>query len=310
MTSTSNRPTIVVAVCTYKRNDALAHLLEALLICAAHLGNRGAVGIVVVDDCPDGRACDVVERFKGCFELGVVYRISGHQNISLARNLAIETASELAMWTAMTDDDCEPVPEWLDALLEMQQRTGADAVMGPMVRRVPPGSPMWLTNEPFLEVGMVSLDDGAEVPAAATHNSMISSQWLREHPMIRFDPAFGVIGGEDMVFYRGAHVAGLRIHYAQRAVVYENETPARATLAYQLRSFFWHGNSIYATMVHDGVHPIRMFLHGVSSLLRAIMRPIVRLCRGQRPQLRYCLASMLLALGEMIGPLGIRIGHR
>lgn len=304
------RSTVAVAICTYNRNEALAILLEALLVSAARVSGQAAVGVVVVDDSAEGKARTLVEKFAGRFELGIIYRISGQQNISLARNLAIETSNGIADWTAMIDDDCEPVPEWLEELLDTQQRTGADAVTGTMVRRVPPGSPRWLTDEPFLELGLPRSDDGAELTSAATHNSLVSSQWLREHPMVRFEPALGVIGGEDMVFYRCAHAKGLRIHYSQRAVVYENEPPARATLAYQLRLFFWYGNSSYVTWAYHGVHPVRMFLHGANSLRRAIVRPIGRMCRGQRPQLRYCLASVLLALGNMIGPLGVRIEHR
>lgn len=304
------RPTIAVAICTYNRNEALATLLEALLVSVARLGERGVVGVVVVDDSSDGNARQIVERYTGRFELGVEYRLSGRQNISLARNLAIETASQLADWTAMTDDDCEPVPEWLEALLETQQRTGADAVTGTMVRRVPAGSPKWLTDEPFLDLGLVRPHDGAELPAASTFNSMISSQWLREHPDIRFQPALGVVGGEDMVFYRSAHAAGLRIHYSERGSVYENEPQSRATFGYQLRLYFWHGNSSYVTCVYNGVHPGRMFLHGANSMRQAVMRPFIRLLGRQPPQLRYCLASVLHALGKMSGPFGIRVDHK
>jgi glycosyltransferase involved in cell wall biosynthesis len=310
MTRALGHPTIAVAICTYNRNEALAVLLDALLISAAHLGERGGVGVVVVDDSTDGKARKVIERFEGRFERGIEYRISGRRNISLARNLALETASQLADWIAMTDDDCEPPPEWLAALLETQQRTGADAVSGPMRRRVPSGSPTWLTDEPFLEVGLERLDDEAELTIASTFNSMISSQWLKKHPAIRFDPALGVIGGEDMVFYRSAHAEGLRIRYSERAFVYENEPPTRATLSYQLRSFLWHGNTSYVTSIRAGSRPSRMFLSGINSMRKALVRPIVRIFHGERPQLRYCLASVLHAIGKMIGPFGIRIDHR
>jgi hypothetical protein len=252
----------------------------------------------------------VVEQFEGRFELGIVYRISGRQNISLARNLAIEAAGELADWTAMTDDDCEPVPEWLVALLETQRTTGADAITGQMIRRVPPGSPRWITDEPFLELGLVRPIDQAELTSAATFNSMISSRWLKEHPTIRFQATLGVTGGEDVVFYRSAHAAGLRIYFSDRASVYENEPSTRATLAYQLRLYFWHGNSSYVTSIRSGVRPARMFLHGVNSMRKALARPVVRISRGERPQLRYCLASVLHAAGKMVGPLGIRVDHR
>jgi glycosyltransferase involved in cell wall biosynthesis len=299
-----------VAICTYNRNEALTACLDALLISASRLGERGGVGVVVVDDSTDGKASKVIERFKGRFERGVEYRFSGRQNISLARNLAIETASELADWVAMTDDDCEPAPEWLEGLVEAQQRTGADAVTGPMIRRVPPGSPTWLTDQPFLELGLAPPVDDTELTEASTFNSMISSRWLKEHPAIRFEPALGVIGGEDMVFYRSAHYAGLRIRYSKRASVYENEPASRATLAYQLRLFFWHGNSSYITSVRAGTRPSRMFLNGVNSMRKALWRPIARVSRGQRPQLLYCLASVLHATGKLIGPFGVKIDHR
>jgi len=310
MTDSNACPGVAVVICTYNRNEALAVLLEALLVSVARVADRAQVGVVVVDDSADGRARTVVEKFEGRFELGIHYRISGQQNISLARNLAIETGSEIADWTAMTDDDCEPVPEWLEAMLDTQQRTGADAVTGRMVRRVPVGSPKWITEEPFLEYGQLQrFDDGAQLPFAATHNSMISSRWLKDHPTIRFRPDLGVTSGEDMVFYRTAHAAGLRIHYSQRALVYENEPSSRTTLSYWLRAFFWFGNTSYVTSVHNGTRPLRMFVHGVNSLRRALVRPIARLYRGEGPQIRYCLASVLYAIGVMIGLFGIRVRH-
>jgi succinoglycan biosynthesis protein ExoM len=303
-------PTIAVAICTYNRNEALAVLLEALLVSVAHVAGRAIVGVVVVDDSADGKARKVIDRYLDRFDLAITYRISGRQNISLARNMAIETASKIADWTVMIDDDCEPTPEWLENLLDTQQRTGADAVSGSMVRRVPLGSPRWLTEEPFLELGLLQSEDRAELTTASTFNSMISSRWLKEHPAIRFKPELGVIGGEDMVFYRAAHAAGLQIRYSSRALVFENEPPSRATLAYQLRAYFWYGTSSSVASIRSGANPIRCFLHGVNSSLKAFLRPIVRICRGQRPQLRYCLASTLQAIGKMMGAIGIRAQHR
>jgi hypothetical protein len=209
----------------------------------------------------------------------------------------------------MTDDDCVPAPEWLESLLAMQRDTGADAVTGPLVRRVPAGSPAWLTDEPFLAAALEPCEDGAECVSAATHNSMISSGWLREHPENRFEPDLGVTGGEDVVFYRAAHASGLNIRYAARAVVHEDEPPSRARLAYQLRQFFWLGERSYETSVRSGVPPARLLWHGLGSLLRALARPAARLLHGRGPQLRYCLALVLRAAGILIGPVGVRVRH-
>src|SRR5689334_18258194 len=93
------RKTIAVAICTYKRNDLLGRLLEALPVCAEKVRDRAAVGVVIVDDTTEGQARALAESFADRFELGLQYRISGKQNISLARNLAVETAMEMADWT-------------------------------------------------------------------------------------------------------------------------------------------------------------------------------------------------------------------
>lgn len=310
MPVSSGRTTIAVAICTFKRNEPLTLLLESLIASAERVRDRAAVGIVIVDDTKDEQARPVAEAFANRFELGLHYRVSGKQNISLARNLAIATAMELGEWTAMTDDDCEVPGHWLEALLETQERTGADAVTGRMVRRVPEGSPRWITEEPFLELGVEQFGDGAEMPSAATFNTMISSAWLKTNPDIRFAPAYGVVGGEDMVFFRAAKAAGLSIRFSEQGFVYENESAERSTLRYQLYVYFWHGNSAALSCIESGMSRPRMFVHGAASLVRALGRPIGRSLRGKSPQLRFGLAQSLHAVGKLLGTIGIRIEHR
>jgi glycosyltransferase involved in cell wall biosynthesis len=306
----AQRKRIAVAVCTYKRNESLAVLLNALTACAHRVKSRAAVGVAIVDDTADGDARSVAEDFADKFELGMVYRISGKQNISIARNLALQTALEIGDWIAMTDDDCEPPPQWIEALLDVQEQTGAEAATGRMERRVPPGSPRWITEQPFLQLGLEERPNGVEMDTAATHNSMISGEWLRQHPDIRFNPNFGVIGGEDMVFFRAARAAGLRIRYSSKGYVYENEQPSRATFGYQLYAYLWQGNSSYHTCVQSGRPAWRMFVHGCASLARALLRPVARIVRGQPPQWRYCLALAFEGIGKLLGPLGVHMDHR
>jgi succinoglycan biosynthesis protein ExoM len=306
----AERKTVAVAVCTYKRNEPLTVLLHALLACAERVSKRAAVGVAIVDDTGDGQARPVAENFADMFELGVEYRISGKQNISIARNLAVETALEIGEWIAMIDDDCEPPPQWLEALLDVQERTGADAVTGRMVRRAPENAPRWITDQPFFELGVEERADGSEMSVGATFNSLMSSDWLKTHPNIRFDPNMGVVGGEDMVFFRAAHAAGLKIRFSELGFVYENESIERATFGYQLYVYFWHGNSAALACIEDGMKRSRVFVHGTASLARAAARPLSRLLRREKPQLRFCLAQMLHAFGKQLGALGMRIDHR
>ena len=304
------RKRIAVAVCTYKRNEPLTLLLGALVACAERIKHRARIGVAIVDDTADGRARSVVEEFEDKFELGLTYRISGKQNISIARNLALETALNVGDWIAMTDDDCEPPSQWLEALLNLEERTGADAITGRMVRRVPDAAPRWIKDQPFLDLGVEQVPDGSDVSSAATFNTLISAEWLKAHPEIRFDPSMGVVGGEDMVFFRAAKAAGLRIRFSELAFVYENEPLDRATFGYQLYVYFWHGNSAALACIENGMKRRRMFVHGSASLVRACLRPARRMVLGQKPQLRFCLAQILHAIGKLFGSAGVRIDHR
>jgi succinoglycan biosynthesis protein ExoM len=306
----TERTSIAVAVCTYNRNEPLRVLLDALVVAAAEVRDLADVGVVVVDDRADGAARPVVERYENAFALGVHYRVSGRQNISLARNLALETALGVGEWIAMTDDDCEPVPGWLREHLLVQGRTGADAVTGPMKLRVPPGSPRWLEEQPFFADQLFPFVDGQRTDTAATNNSFLRSAFVREHPELRFRPELGVLGGEDMVFYRSAHRAGLQIVYSEQAAVWGNEPLERATFAHQLRYRFWLGNTEYVTNRALGdATPLRLFVRGVNGLRRSLQRPFVRLAHRKPPQWRYTLAAVLRSTGLLLGPLGVRRRH-
>ena len=61
---------IAVAICTYKRNDLLTRLLDALLMCAERVQQPCRVGVVIVDDTKEGQARPVAEAFADRFELG------------------------------------------------------------------------------------------------------------------------------------------------------------------------------------------------------------------------------------------------
>lgn len=303
-----NRLDIVAAICTYRRNEPLRRLIEALLLCADRSRARARVGLVVVDDTREGLAEAVVEAYREEFEAGCLYRISGQQNISIARNLALETALPRADWLVMTDDDCEPDPDWLNAFLDVQEKTGASAVTGPMIRRFAPGAPHWLSSQPFALLGVDEEEDAAEVTTASTNNSLVSAAWLRTHP-VRFDPALGKIGGEDMVFYRGARAAGLKIHFSRKAIVFEDLPADRSTYAYQVRRFFWQGNSSFVTCVRTGRSRHRMLIHGLASLARAGIRPLVQVATGRPPEFRYTGALLAEAAGKLSGYAGLKVSH-
>lgn len=300
---------IIVAICTYHRNAELAHLLGRLEDFAGAYWQDLQIGVTVVDDSVDGQALSVVQKFKDKFQLGLRYTNSASRNISTARNAALEESMWRADWIAMTDDDCEPSEQWLTELANVQHATSADIVTGLMLRRAGDLAPAWIKTQPFLELGEFEADDGQELEVAFTNNCLISTSLLKESS-VRFDVALGRVGGEDMAFFREITRSGARIAFAARAFIYENEPPERLTYRYQLRRYFWHGNSSVVTSIRAGKSSARMFVHGVATCIRALFRPLKRMISGETPQFAYGLAQIFEGLGKIIGAFGIKIEHK
>lgn len=307
--SEEKRVGVIVAICTYFRNDELVTLLSKLVEFGASRWNDIDLGVTVVDDSPDGHARAIVERYATSFRLGLVYENTASRNISVARNRALENSLARAPWVAMTDDDCEPSEQWLAELLRVQGLAKADVVTGLMLRRAPPNAPHWLKTQPFLQLGEFEAEDGDELSVAFTNNSLIASGFLLENPDLRFDADLGRTGGEDVAFFRTLKNRGARIAFAKTAFVYEKLPDNRMSLRYQLRRYFWHGNSSVVTSLYSGKGRGRMAVHSLATVARAFIRPVKRVLAGQSPQLIYGVAQVCEGLGKLVGTLGIRINH-
>ena len=304
--------TVAVYVCTYERNHALSRMLDSLEVAASNALPTVELGVVVVDDNADGRAREVVESSSRHFPLGLHYRHCGEGNIAAARNTGLEAAMELADWVAMVDDDQIVVSKWLTELMRVQSETRADAVTAPVYARFGDDAPAWLRDQPFAELWGTELKvDGVPVTDLQTANSVIRTSFLETHPQIRFSPDLGLVGGEDMVFYRAALAAGLKAHYSREAVNWELEPPERATYRYQLRRCLWHGNTEAITNLRAGRDGrIRLVARAVKRALSALTQPGRQLAGGLPPQVRYAVALSLQSVGMLLGVLGIRLSHR
>jgi succinoglycan biosynthesis protein ExoM len=303
-------PRVAACVCTYRRNEPLHRLLTRLAAMAADAQGRYTLGVVVVDDNPGGTAEPVPEEFAQQFPLGVHYRRSGHQNISLGRNIALEAGCEIADFIVMTDDDCLPDPVWIDALLATRSATGADSVSGPMLVALPPGAPPWLTTQGVFDDEQERHTDGAIIPLGQTNNCLLSVPWLVAHPDHRFDPEFGRIGGEDMVFFRGAVALGLKSVYSTAAIVRADEPLNELTLRALMRSRFWWGNSEAITNLRlDDVSRLRVALRGIRRIVQASVKPLANLVHRRPSQTRASIITASRGAGMVVGALGKKVNH-
>ncbi|MFV0260117.1 MAG: glycosyltransferase family A protein [Acidimicrobiales bacterium] len=302
---------IGVYVCTYRRNRELNTLLDSLAVAAQRVGPTTEVGVIVIDDNPDGRAKAVVDESTREFPLGLDYRYSGARNISTARNLGLDAAMDLADWVAMTDDDCVVHPDWLVELVACQMRHDADAVTGPLLPAYPNGAPSWLVDEPFeVDNVLVSSDEDRPTDRCATNNSMVRTDLLRDHPGIRFDPALGTLGGEDMVFFGALHRAGMQAFFTPRAKIDDPVAPDRLTLRYQIRKSLWLGNSMAVTTLRNGeAGRGRVLLRGAKRTADGLAHPVRQLADRGAPQLRFSASRVMLGAGLMAGAFGVTVRH-
>lgn len=197
---------VVVAIPTYLRPESLATLLAALAPQAAATRSE----ILVIDNDPNGSARQIAER------AGVRYVVEPSRGLAAVRNRALDEASG-ARALLFIDDDEIPAEGWLDALVHRWRITGASAVSGRVDTVFPRG---W--SNPWIEEGgffrRVRFADGARQPSAATNNLLIDLGFV-DRLGLRFDPAFGLSGGEDIMFTRRMVTAGGVIVSCPAAVV-------------------------------------------------------------------------------------------
>lgn len=307
----SPRTSVAVYVCTHRRNGPLVDVLTSLKAAAANVQPDIAVAAVVVDDNPDGRAESVVEGFDHNFDLGLHYTHTGSQNISTARNRGVETAMGLGDWVAMTDDDQTVSPVWLAELFNTQAAHDADAVTGPVFVQYAEDSPRWIKDQPFADLFEAQPRvDGEQVDTCSTGNSMIRTSWLKQHPDVRFRKDLGVLGGEDMVFYRGAIQQGLRAFYSLKAEAYQLQPPERSTYRHHLVSAYWLGNTTFLTGLEAGeAGRLRLGLRGARKTVDAAISPVRRLVSGQPAHLRFASAQLAYGVGMLVGVVGVKVRH-
>jgi succinoglycan biosynthesis protein ExoM len=231
-------PRVTVGVCTYRRPEHLARLLEALARQEWGEGPRPEVDVVVVDNSPGFEAAPVVRGARG---LDLRYVRLGAGNIAVARNHMLAEVSPMAELLALIDDDEVPEPDWLAQLLAAQAATGADLVTGPVLAVYPPGAPAWLVRGDFLSV--TGFPDLAPLHEGITGNALLRTRTVNDLDL-RFDESLGLAGGEDQLFFRTAASRGATIRFAARAVAHEAVPAERLTVRYLVRGAYRRGNTL------------------------------------------------------------------
>lgn len=226
-------PTVVVALATYRRAELLETLLPLVVRQTEALPHTTRV--VVVDNDPEQSAKDVVVGFA---EHAVEYYSEPRPGIAAARNRALDAAAD-ADALVFLDDDEEPAPGWLAALVDAWQRWHCAAVAGPVVSRFDGPVDPWVHACSTFRRPRRST--GTLLEGAATNNLLLDVATLARLGL-RFDDRFGLTGGSDTMLTRTLVRRGGEIRWCDEALMHETVPAARATRTWVLRRTTRTGN--------------------------------------------------------------------
>lgn len=260
---------IDVCIATFKRPAMLLDLLASLL--AQDLDGI-VMRIIVIDNDSDQSARAAVDNFRAAHPVEIVYDVEPRQNIALARNRALQHVR--SEYFAFVDDDESVCSIWLRALLESLNRHAADIAFGPLIRTLPATAPGWAARY----FNRTRRRTGETVQFGATNN-VLARRAILEDGKYRFDPAFGLTGGEDTDFFYRQHLSGRRLIWCDEAIATEPVAEARMTLTWVRRRGFRGGQTYQRIFVarYPAAKKVGWFVLKTAQLLGGVLAaPIVR----------------------------------
>ena len=328
---------LTIAMLTYRRNDYLAQVIPELLAQADDVCDaQTTVSVLIVDNDPHAGARAVVEAARAA--LGgeqpeaaeasgaadsdavamsrLVYVHEPEPGIVAGRNRALSQAhgSDALIFI---DDDEIPSPGWLKALVSTWRAQGCAAVTGPTPPTFEVAPSAWVVASGAFDSWEAA--DGAQVRSADTGNLLLDLAVV-EGLGLRFDPRYGLTGGEDSLFTRQLTRAGGVIRFAAGAVVTKRVPAARARRTWVLERSLRSGSS-WARVRIDTAAPdggasgrlarLRLRLgYGAKGLAKAgidgARAGVARICGDVPAQARYEVSSRG-GLGMVVGALGVHV---
>ncbi|QDP95175.1 glycosyltransferase [Microlunatus elymi] len=248
---------VVIAVLTYRRPVDLQSLLPQLVdqIRSVRSTTRTA-SIMIVDNDPDRSAESIVAAAAVEHDdVSIDYKPEPTPGISAARNRALDAAAAFDV-LVFIDDDERPTDRWLALLLEARSRYGAQVVQGPVRSEFEAPLDPWIEQGGFF--ARRRMPTGTPLDVAVTNNLLLELEPVRRL-RLRFDLALGTTGGEDTLFTRVLHRAGVPMVWCNEAFVVDIVPAHRATRRWVSQRAISTGNSTSLVALKlSGTTPARL----------------------------------------------------
>ena len=243
---------LTIAIPTFRRPDDLKRAIGGVLKQVAEQAAREPSGgtvsdaeVLVIDNdaqCSGRKAALAAAADAGVAvrasadeptagDVSVRYVVEERPGVAAVRNRALDETTERDL-LIFIDDDEEPEPGWLAALVGMWSSTGCQAVAGPVIPAYDVEPEAWVRQGEFFV--RRTWPTGTVRPVAASNCLLLDLGFVRRAGL-RFDEAFGATGGEDTLFTRRMSAAGGVIRWCDEARVRDHVPASRLTRPWILR---------------------------------------------------------------------------
>ena len=221
-----------VCACTFRR----ASVVDLLASLAKLVTPGWRMRVIIADNDDQPSAREAVERAFATLGLNGLYVHAPARNISVARNACLNAAR--APLVAFIDDDETARPDWLANLITRHEATQASVVFGRVKAIYAADAPAWMPAAD-MHSNAPPIRDG-KLRGGYTCNVLFRRDVVGA---LRFDPAYGRTGGEDIIFFEQLERSGVTMSFADDAVVDEPVVSARSNLQW-LKTRAYRGGQI------------------------------------------------------------------
>jgi len=243
---------LTIAIPTFRRPDDLKRAIGGVLKQVAEQAAREPSGgtvsdaeVLVIDNdaqCSGRKAALAAAADAGVAvrasadeptagDMSVRYVVEERPGVAAVRNRALDETTERDL-LIFIDDDEEPEPGWLAALVGLWASTGCQAVAGPVIPVYEVEPEAWVRQGEFFV--RRTWPTGTVRPVAASNCLLLDLGFVRRAGL-RFDEGFGATGGEDTLFTRRLSAAGGVIRWCDEARVRDHVPASRLTRPWILR---------------------------------------------------------------------------
>lgn len=224
--------TLVICICTYKRNKSLEKCLKSLKNLSVK--KKIKIIILIIDNTINYESLNLVKKIKKKFVYKIIQINERKRGVVYARNKALKKLKELKpQYASFIDDDCLVNKFWLINILKIIKKNKADIVTGPQIYLE---SKRNINYTKYFEKKYYS--NIRKVDWAATNNVFFLYKVIKNEKLI-FDKSLNKFGmGEDQLFFSVLNKKGYKIYWSKNIKVYEKSHHHRFNINWLIERSF------------------------------------------------------------------------